>query len=702
MSTSPTSSPLKVLGKESLMDDNLLISNYNPYDSRNTSGISGLATARDIQAKLYILDKTCFKEPTPAEFRTVKTIGNIVSFFKLVPTAVPNYFDVTINTTYDTTDSFNPKRKLLINNVNLSIDPTIAAEQTIDNFLDSFGILVFTDSVSDSYHKTYADITSVEQIFMWLIPSEQINMAVDQIIDPSKFINIEIGGPLDKSLILNNFNIELVKGDIPTKLYPNKLNSRIREELFTGLVVKPSQTLKASNELIKFKDPITGVVNPLTELINAVAIGKPEKLFIDWIVALSKDNNLDNYNKHLYNIYGLNTLRTYDILIPEIIFNLLADGNMFNVNLDILNGYFTTNPPASYGIDTSGVDFNIENSLKVFSGYKSKASILTPVTYDVNGIVLPKFNAFNNCKVQVDVLGLFLPQRTIKVGTQDYGYVNYNYDVYMSTSGCNQEPILNAPNTDEQYLNDYLAMFEWFISPTGSNSNDGKTKDTPKLNFTDIPAGSSVCMLPGIYSGYTIKNLYGFPAAYLNVFIGFNNHKAYGCGKQTIIEHNDIIPYASARDKPRCGSIIGEIHNLKIIYDAESTRTANYSCAIQNGGVITCYGVVFEITGVYSLAYNTGSITLNNCTFNGGTRITNYFSGTSYINNDTGFTLSTIDTKTISFRTKALKALKATTKFSPKYTLLPITDDEAPDANSIILERNRNFTAISNFSYNIG
>lgn len=691
MSTS--SSPLKVLGKESLMDDNLLISNYNPYDSRNTSGIGGLATARDIQAKLYILDKTCFKEPTPAEFKTVKTIGNIVSFFKLVPAAVPNYFDVTINTTYDTTDQFNPKRKLLINNVNLSIDPTIAAEQTIDNFLDSFGILVFTDSVSNSYHKTYADITSVEQIFMWLIPSTQINMAVDQIIDPSKFVNIEIGGALDKSLILNNFNIELVKGDIPTKLYPNKLNSRMREELFTGLVVKPSQTLKASNELIKFKDPITGAVNPLTELINAVAIGKPEKLFIDWIVALSKDNNLDNYNKHLYTIYGLNTLRTYDILIPEIIFNLLADGNMFNVNLDILNGYFTTNPPASYGIDTSGVDFNIENSLKVFSGYKSKASILTPVTYDVNGIVLPKFNAFNNCKVQVDVLGLFLPQRTIKVGAQDYGYVNYNYDVYMATTGCNQEPIPNAPSTDEQQLNDYLAMFEWFISPTGSNSNDGKTKDTPKANLVGIPTGSIVCMLPGVYSGYYTYS----GEARLNFMNGVDSHKLYGCGTQTIIDHTTPIS-VTFRDKPVFVYATAEFHNLKVKYNADG-RSENYSNALQKGGYITCYGVVFEITGTYSLAYNGGNITYNNCTFNGGTRVANYHNGTSYINNDTGFTLSEIDTKTISLRTNALKA---TTKFSPKYTLLPITDDEAPDANSIILELNQNFTAISNFSYNIG
>lgn len=691
MSTS--SSPLKVLGKESLMDDNLLISNYNPYDSRNTSGIGGLATARDIQAKLYILDKTCFKEPTPAEFKTVKTIGNIVSFFKLVPAAVPNYFDVTINTTYDTTDQFNPKRKLLINNVNLSIDPTIAAEQTIDNFLDSFGILVFTDSVSNSYHKTYADITSVEQIFMWLIPSTQINMAVDQIIDPSKFVNIEIGGALDKSLILNNFNIELVKGDIPTKLYPNKLNSRMREELFTGLVVKPSQTLKASNELIKFKDPITGAVNPLTELINAVAIGKPEKLFIDWIVALSKDNNLDNYNKHLYTIYGLNTLRTYDILIPEIIFNLLADGNMFNVNLDILNGYFTTNPPASYGIDTSGVDFNIENSLKVFSGYKSKASILTPVTYDVNGIVLPKFNAFNNCKVQVDVLGLFLPQRTIKVGAQDYGYVNYNYDVYMATTGCNQEPIPNAPSTDEQQLNDYLAMFEWFISPTGSNSNDGKTKDTPKANLVGIPTGSIVCMLPGVYSGYYTYS----GEARLNFMNGVDSHKLYGCGTQTIIDHTTPIS-VTFRDKPVFVYATAEFHNLKVKYNADG-RSENYSNALQKGGYITCYGVVFEITGTYSLAYNEGNITFNNCTFNGGTRVANYHNGHSYINNDTGFTLSEIDTKTISLRTNALKA---TTKFSPKYTLLPITDDEAPDANSIILELNQNFTAISNFSYNIG
>lgn len=697
MSTSPTSSPLKVLGKESLMDDNLLISNYNPYDSRNASGISGLAKARDIRAKLYILDKTCFKEPTPAEFRTVKTIGNIVSFFKLVPAAVPNYFDVTINTTYDTTDTFNPKRKLLINNVNLSIDPTIAAKQTIDNFLDSFGILVFTDSVSDRYHKTYADITSVEQIFMWLIPSEQINMAVDQIIDPSKFVNIEIGGALDKSLILNNFKIELVKGDIPTKLYPNKLNSRIREELFTGLVVKPSQTLKVSNELIKFKDPITGAVNPLTELINAVAIGKPEKLFIDWIVALSKDNNLDNYNKHLYTSSGLNTLRTYDILIPEIIFNLLADGNMFNVNLDILNGYFTTNPPASYGIDTNGVDFNIENSLKVFSGYKSKASILTPVTYDVNGIVLPKFNAFNNCKVQVDVLGLFLPQRTIKVGTQDYGYVNYNYDFYMSTSGCNQEPIPNAPNTDEQYLNDYLAMFEWFISPTGSNSNDGKTKDTPKANLVGIPTGSIVCMLPGIYNKYYTSTLYTNESK-LSCLDGADSHKLYGCGNKTVIDRTAPISTGIFRDKPVFVYTDAEFHNLKVKYNADG-RPDNYSNALQKGGYITCYGVVFEITGGYSLAYNGGSITYNNCTFNGGTRIENYPNGTSYINNDTGFALSAIDTKTIPLRTKALKA---TTKFSPKYTLLPITDDEAPDANSIILEMNRNFTAISNFSYNIG
>ena len=138
MTPSNPLNPLKIIGKDFLIDENLLISNYNPYDTRNPSGFDGLSQLRNVQGKLYVLDKTNFKEPTVDEFRGIKTIGGFTTGFKLISGAPLNYFSVNLDFTYDKTVEQNPKRliSLVLGSSTLSIIPTISKEEAPVIYLD--------------------------------------------------------------------------------------------------------------------------------------------------------------------------------------------------------------------------------------------------------------------------------------------------------------------------------------------------------------------------------------------------------------------------------------------------------------------------------------------------------------------------------------------------------------------------------------
>ncbi len=203
MTPSNPLNPLKIIGKDFLIDENLLISNYNPYDTRNPSGFDGLSQLRNVQGKLYVLDKTNFKEPTVDEFRGIKTIGGFTTGFKLISGAPLNYFSVNLDFTYDKTVEQNPKRliSLVLGSSTLSIIPTISNEQAPDIFLDSFCLLVLDEDGTNTFHKTYADIPEAEQKFMWLIPSEQIQVKGSDSTDPidtNKILSFAISNPTNQ------------------------------------------------------------------------------------------------------------------------------------------------------------------------------------------------------------------------------------------------------------------------------------------------------------------------------------------------------------------------------------------------------------------------------------------------------------------------------------------------------------------------
>ena len=514
----------------------------------------------------------------------------------------------------------------------------------------------------------------------------------------------------ENGLSLDNFNFDFGQGQIPSRLIPNKLNARIREELFSNLFVKAQQTLTAYGQPIKFKDPITDTIVTLSELTNAVAISKDTAKFIEWVVKLAEDDYLDLFNQYLYTKNGVNTDRSLDIIIPEIIFNIITDRNMFNINKLVFEDYLITHAPSTYGIIIQDDLFDLDVILENLFRFKSESSILTPATYTTSGLQLPNHNKFGFSKQLNDVKWLFIPQRngfksTIIDPVAEYNFLNYDYNKYLDgNGGCKYESISNNMNIFEDgYLSEYISQFTWFISPTGLSTNDGRTPETAKNNFSGIPAGEKVCLLPGTYSGaynygsyqYTASMPFNWYESKLNLFIGFNNHKAYGCGNLTVIDRTDSIP-STTRDKPIFSGISGELHNCKILYDGNG-RTDNYYVAFQRWSNVVCYGVNFVITGYYSLVYGDTVATYNNCIFNGGSRKGN-FSGTSTINTIDGSQLTSDDIKLCAINDKIIKG---SYKFTPTYTLIPISDDSQPENNSIILETTQNFTVIPNLSYKL-
>ena len=64
MSTISTLNINGLIGKEFLYDENLFISNYNPFATTNTAGIPGLYTDTPLTGKLYIFNKKEYKEPS--------------------------------------------------------------------------------------------------------------------------------------------------------------------------------------------------------------------------------------------------------------------------------------------------------------------------------------------------------------------------------------------------------------------------------------------------------------------------------------------------------------------------------------------------------------------------------------------------------------------------------------------------------------
>mgnify|MGYP000485792760 CR=1 FL=1 len=129
-----------------------------------------------------------------------------------------------------------------------------------------------------------------------------------------------LGFRTDKTSLSNSLELKDTTFDIVgenTKLLPNKLNYRLKEELFTGLIVKQAQTLSNFGESIKFKDPINNSILTLEEVTKPVAISKLETIFLEWLSLVAKETSLDKYNDYAYyTSTGVNTNNEYNIVIP--------------------------------------------------------------------------------------------------------------------------------------------------------------------------------------------------------------------------------------------------------------------------------------------------------------------------------------------------------------------------------------------------
>lgn len=523
---------------------------------------------------------------------------------------------------------------------------------------------------------------------------------------------------LSSSLELKDTTFDIVEEN--TKLLPNKLNYRLKEELYTGLIVKESQTLSNFGEAIKFKDPITNIVYTLTEATKPNLISKLEEIFLEWLNIITKNTSLDKYNDYYYtNSYGLNTAREYNILVPEIIFNLLTDKNMININRIVLDYYLNINPLINYtdlytkfiSYGYTDTDFNISNILKTFNSSKINTDIRIPLTTDSNKMVLPKFNNINYNPLKIDYNFIFIPQKNknkeICGSTLPSLYSDASY--FDATGSCVYK---KKPNFDEVY-NEVLVdptLFDYYISPTGKNSNPG-TITLPKQTIGACPDGSKVLLLPGTYSQlWTYDTYYGTIPL---VFQGMSNHMVFGCGDRTII---NCVGTWQGRDKHLVisGGSGGRICNFKVNWSSEGSIGYENALIHNAAGGFCIIGVNFNFTPsnpYYSLNYNNngGTIYYYECSFINGSRVGNYSGSQSLIATMPDWyrsmvnTIANISPASLAASTFAAhyNKLISTVEFTPAYTLIPITDDSNPDSNSIILETTSNITAIPNFEFKI-
>ncbi len=524
----------------------------------------------------------------------------------------------------------------------------------------------------------------------------------------------------ENGLNLDNFNLELTKGLVPTKLVPNKLNARIREELFSSLMVKAQQTLTVYGSAIQFKDPVTDSVITLSELTNAITISDMIAKFIEWVVKLAEDNYLDNFNQYLYTKNGLNTDRSLDIIIPEIIFNIISDRNMFNINKLVFEGYLTTNAPSTYDISIPGDIFDLEDILETLFRSKSESSIITPATYGSGGLQLPNHNKFGFSKRQNEVKYMFIPQRTsqkeVKIGTLPPRPRSSTY--IDSIGSCNYKNKIPLESVDYKDTIVSLLTNAYFVGVNGNNSNDGLTPENPKADLTGCPAGSTVYLLPGTYTGEVWRaNVGGGNIVYVpTVLNGFNGHNIYGFGTNKVtIEAGGWI---------RCilfNPSSGSIHNVKFIW----TGIKNFSNAglawitsyiafhgLAANRVFQFYNCHFQNLYSYNPAgtessNNIDKVYLNNCSESGsGNYVSSYYTNAwvsrTVANNEIDTKILNAEVSAETFKTKDfVDNIKASYKFTPAYTLIPISDDSSPEDNSIILEINQNFTNIPNLSYKL-
>jgi len=526
-------------------------------------------------------------------------------------------------------------------------------------------------------------------------------------------------------LHLEEFNFPVsVIDDTKVKLFPNKLGKRIREELLTNLFVKQPQTLQAYGETIKFVNP-SDLTTPIVirEMTTPIALPKGGDIFLKWIEELCVTTNLEKYNEYLYTFNELNTLRKFDIIIPEVVFNILYTKDLYELNVSIFKEYLVSNPPA---IETDpDLIINeqfIENVLYHF--YKSKVShqIKNDLTFGVNGLSLPNFSTIEYSSKPGNYQFIFFPQRqklnkqVLNNKLQNFPNIpnlqNY-FEKGNNLVGCTIDPKVPEEEIDKYLDANYLNTFDYFIAPDGNDSNDGRSILTPKKTVGACPAGTNIniLLLPGVYNGNPIP---GDNSSYNPNSILWNmaNQNVYGCGDLTIINSNTHILFA-VNVSPSVG---GKLRNIKFNMNNPIYNLIFIARSYYNRPDFSFINCEFDFNGKNGAIFasagdNYGTLNLINCSIQ---NINSYHSVTSISSsfrtrtaNISTQPLTELDNilltdpdRIINVKPKTLiDNIRNNYTFKPMYTLIPIGNEG--EENVIQLETTNNITTIPNLDYKL-
>lgn len=563
----------------------------------------------------------------------------------------------------------------------------------------------------------------------WLLYGRKMNeygVGTYSWIDTTDLISIPKKEVSTSTSIIEKVSFKPAKIQAKTSnLLKGKLFNRYREEYLTRLFKRETQTLSNLNESIKFKDPVTNDIIEISESYNPVAISRVEAIFLEWLVQLTKVTNLTDYNNYVYsNLKGLNTNRLFDLIIPEIIFTLICDRKMFNINKLVLENYLVTNPLSQALLDKlleNGLevsDFDIAKILETFFRFKVGVDSRTPIVFDANGPVYPKYNKIEFGLTPKEFNYIFIPQTASQRLSLSPRPIHANY----FNSNCDYN--LKIPEVDLNTKSYDLSMISgfYFVGVDGLNTNDGLSPDLPKKDLSTIPAGSNVYLLPGNYTGYdTISDIGGgTPLRKPKVFNGFNNHNIYGFGDTTIV-NVEAPGGADGRCilyRPHGGSI----HNMKFLFTGRTFSSDSYiyqasyvtspNMVLNEVSVGYFYNCNFINTGYYNPCGKSSgrnpAAYLYNCTITGGIYDSSYY-GNAWYTSSPARTSIDEDILTGKFNPTNLtnKSLidnfNSSYEITPCYTLLPIADDEETfnKDNTIELEINKNITNIPNMNYKL-
>ena len=726
--TSNTTNSLTIkglIGKEFLYDENLFISNYNPFVTTNTSGINGLYPDTTLTGKLYIFNKKEYKEPSKEEFQNIKSISELATApYRLINESTFNYLSVSILSKYNE-NSKERTFQLIKENSIVDINPILSNSLSINDFLynpennnlGTFAILVIDHSTETGKlnKKTYTDLAVGEQFLMYLIPSELINIS-ESGTDSTKLISLTLSDT--SKLVLSEFgnypddSVEN-KIDQQTNFFPNKFGTRIKEELYTNLFVKQNQVLEAYGETIKFVNP-GELTKPVTieEITKPVALPVNADIFLKWIEELSTETFFDKYNDYRYFAGKLDVGKDFSLVIPELIFNILYTRDLYELNREIFKMYLISNPPSQETDPEIIINEDYIDTI-LYCFYRCRVgkdgsyiSNKNALVFGANGLVLPDISSIEYSSKIVDYGFIFFPQRhkaneqagkNKLVNLPTIPKLQNYFEKGNNLSGCSIDP--KVPEEEiEKYLNAaYMNEFDYFIAPNGNDSNNGRSILTPKATVASCPAGSKILLLPGEYDA--------------SILVNMATQIVYGCGSMTNITTFSVILLQSRGGTPATsGKIINVYFNLKNSINTLIFLATNYYSAPN----FTFKNCTFNLNNTNcqrqgSSGDNYGTLNLINCNF---INVKNYVAFLG--NNRTSNVSTTANTELEDLLLNDPNSILATNKnlisnlkdnyaFKPMYTLLHLNEGENgnPQSKTINLETTGNISKILNLNYKL-